>query len=103
MTLREFERRLQLCNPKLHVKTYGASKAGIHLGSRYICRIGPGEIMPYNQFVMETGQNDSFMSDFNPKGYYQFRRIVERGRAEAARVLYTQRLISLSDVATLSK
>lgn len=102
MTLREFEQRLQQCNPRLHIKTYGESKAGIHLGTRYICRVGPGEIMPHNQFYMEIGQNDAYISDFNPKGYYKFRRLVERGRAETARILYTQRLISFADVSKLS-
>lgn len=103
MTIREFERRLKLCNPKLHIKTYGASKAGVHNGNKYVCRVGPGEIMPYNQFVIEYGQADQFVTDLNPKGYYKFKRLIERGRAETARVLYTQRLISLSDISKLSK
>ena len=103
MTLRDFERRLQSCNDQLHIKTYGASKAGVFKGNKYICRIGPGEIMPYNQFTYEYGENGQYASDLNPKGKYKYKRLIERGRAETARVLYTQRHLTLADISTVSK
>lgn len=102
MTLADFKRRLQACNSELHIKTYGASKAGVFRGTQYICRVEPGDIMPYNVYTNEYGQNDGYMTDFNPKGYYKYRLLVKRGRAEVARVLYTQRLVTLSQVSQLS-
>jgi hypothetical protein len=103
MTTREFERRLQHCNPGLYIKKYGTDKVGIHLGTKFILRLMPGDITPYNKFVYKTTMHDQAKSDFNPKGYIKMKFIVGRGRMEAARILYTSRHIKLSDVAYLSK
>lgn len=103
MTLREFERRLQRCNPRLHIKRYGTSKVGIHNSGRYVCRIMPGDITPYNQFQIQKGRHSSAVTPLNPGGLYKWKLLVGRGRMEAARVLYTSRHIKLRDVAYLSK
>jgi hypothetical protein len=103
MTISEFERKLKRCNPDLYIKKYGTDKVGVHVGSKFLIRIMPGDITPYNKVRYKTIMHDKAVTNFNPKGYLKIKILVGRGRMEAARILYTDRLITLSDVAYLSK
>ena len=103
MILSDFEKRLKAANPRLHIKRYGTSLAGIHNGSEYVCRIPQGEILEHNVFQVEVGYSDQYVSDFNPGGEYRWKKLTRRGRREAAQILYTQRLISLPDVSRIAK
>lgn len=105
MTLGEFEQRLQQCNPRLRVRRIRDGMANIHLGNsqKAICRVDTGELTVYNQFKYRTGFADQYITSFNQKGAYKYKHMIKRGRAELARVLYTQRVISLNHISTLSK
>lgn len=101
MTLSDFEKRLQACNPKLHIKCYGSSMAGIHAGNQYVCRVPQGEITPYTVIREEIGHADQHKSDLNPTGQYVFKRIIKRGRNDVAEILHRTKLISDSDKAKI--
>lgn len=102
MTITEYERRLKECNPKLHVKRFGSSKAAIHLGNRFICRIGQGDIPPYNAFRVESGHHDQYKTPMNPGGAYKWKRLLKRGRAESAKILYTTGCIKFNQITKVS-
>lgn len=102
MSITEYEQRLKACNPKLHVKRFGTSKAAIHLGTRFICRIGQGDLPPYNVFQAETGVADQYKTAFNPTGTYKWKRMTKRGRAEAAKIMYTSGCIRFNQIAKVS-
>lgn len=102
MILSEFEKRLKSANPKLRIKRYGTSLAGIHCGNEFVCRIPQGEILEHNVFKVEEGFSDQYKNNFNPMGRYKWRRLTRRGRREAAQILYTQRLISLNDISRIA-
>lgn len=102
MLLSEYEARLQSVNPRLRIKRYGTSMAGVHLDNRYICRVPQGEIVANNCFEIRVGQADQYITDFNLTGEYRFKYMTRRGRAETARVLYTARCIKFDDIAKLS-
>lgn len=102
MTLNELERALKTCNPRLHIKRVASGKAGVHLGNRFICRIDQGDVTLYNQWRWDEGLSDQLATPLNPKGWHKYKRMMKRGRAELARVLYTQRVITLSQVATVT-
>lgn len=102
MTTFEYEKRLQAVNPKLHIKKYGTSLAAIHYGNKHICRVPQGDIWEYNEFRTEIGYADQYKSNFNPTGEYRYRLMTKRGRAEVARILYTERLILSDDIPKLS-
>jgi hypothetical protein len=101
MVLSEFERRLKTANPRLHIKRYGTSMAGVHFGNRYVCRVPQGDIFEHNVFQTEIGHNTQYESSFNPTGEYRWRRLTRRGRRETAQILYTQRLIKYDDIAKI--
>jgi len=109
MTLNEYEKRLQAVNGDLFIKRYGTSLASIQSKSgrgrgksHHICRIPQGEINQHNSWEWRVGHNDQYKSQFNITGEYRYRLLTRRGRSEAARILYTQGLISYSDVSKLS-
>ena len=102
MSITEYEQRLKACNPRLHVKCFGTSKAAVHLGTKFICRIGQGCISPYNEFKPETGVADQYKTAFNPTGTYKWKRMTKRGRAEAAKILYTSGCIRFNQIAKVS-
>lgn len=102
MTLNEYERKLKSVNSRLRIKRYGTSLAGIHLGNKFICRIPQGEILEHNTYEVREGEGSQYKSDWNPLGKYKYNFMTRRGRAETARILYTQHLISFSDLTTLS-
>lgn len=109
MTLNTYEQRLQSVNKDLYIKRYGTSMASIQSRSgrgrgksHHVCRIPQGEILQNNVFEWRVGHADQYVTDFNPNGEYRFKMLTRRGRSEAARILYTQGLISFSDVSKLS-
>jgi len=102
MTTAEYEKRLKTVNPKLHIKKYGTSLAAIHIGSKHLCRVPQGDIWEHNEFEIRVGYADQYKSQFNPKGEYRFKYLTKRGRAEAARILYTMRVITSKDISYLS-
>lgn len=102
MTLNELEQVLKACNPRLHIKRTASGRAGVHEGNRFICRVDQGEISPYNHFRWEEGENQQMATALNPKGWHKYHRLLKRGRAELARILYTQRVIKLSDIAKVT-
>ena len=102
MTLNEYEKRLKAANPRLHIKRYGTSMAGIHNGNKFVCRIPQGEILEHNVFEVREGQSDQYKTQFNPLGWYKYKYMTRRGRSETARILYTQGLISYPYLPTLS-
>ena len=102
MTTFEYEKRLKACNPNLHIKKYGTSMAAIHCGNLHICRVPQGDIWEYNEFATQIGYADQYVNNFNPAGEYRWKKLTKRGRAEAARILYTQRVIKFDDIQKLS-
>lgn len=102
MRLSRYEQRLKNVNPKLHIKRFGQSKATIHYGNIFVCRIGQGCINPYNEFTIRNGFSDQYKTALNPQGEYRYRLMVKRGRAEAAKILYTQKRIKFNQIAGLS-
>lgn len=103
MTLKMFEERLQAVNPRLRIKRYGTSMAGIHLGNQYLLRVPQGEITPYNVTVAKVGKADQHVSDLNPKGYYQYQKLLRRGRWQVSVMLANMGVISNADAAKLRK
>lgn len=103
MTLSQFEIRLKEANPRLHIKRYGSSKAGVHLGNQFICRVPQGEITAYNVVKEEIGHSTSAVTEDNPYGEYKFDLIIRRGRWAVARILQGKRIIKQSDIANLAK
>lgn len=102
MTLTQFERRLQAANPKLRIKTYGSSKAGVHCGNQFICRIPQGEITAYSVVKETLGTSSSAVTPENPYGLYKFDLIERRGRHAVAKVLLGKRYIKHADIARIS-
>lgn len=102
MTLNEYEAKLKSVNPRLRIKRYGTSMAGIHEGNKFVCRVPQGEILEHNTYEVRDGEADQYKTQFNPMGYYKYNFMTRRGRAEIARILYTQHLISFSDLTKLS-
>lgn len=102
MTLSEYERRLKAVNPKLHIKRVASGKGGIHLGSQFICRIDTGELTLYNQWKWDEGESQQMATQLNPTGWHKYQRLLKRGRAETARILYTRRVIRMPDIAKLT-
>lgn len=102
MILSEYEKLVQSVNPRLRIKRYGSSLAAVHLGYRHICRVPQGEILQNNVYEVRAGFADQYKSDFNPTGEYRFRQLTRRGRSEVARILYTNGLISFTDIPRLS-
>ena len=102
MTISDLERNLQRCNPALYIKRTASGKGAVHLGNRFICRIDQGEVTLYNQWRWDQGENQQFATPLNPKGWHKYRHMLKRGRAELARILYTQRVIALADIPTVT-
>lgn len=102
MTTSEYEKRLKAVNPKLNIKKYGTSLAAVHYGNKHICRVPQGDIWEYNEFKTEIGYADQYKNNFNPHGEYRYKLMTKRGRAEVARILYTERFISSLDISKLS-
>lgn len=107
MILSDFERRLKAVNPKLSIKKYGSSLAGIHYGNDFVCRIPQGEILEHNVFDIRTGNADQYTTDWNPTGIYKYKYMTKRGRREAVQIVYTEgtkrghKIIAYSDIAKL--
>jgi hypothetical protein len=102
LTINELERVLQSCNPRLHIKRVASGKAGVHEGNRFLCRVDQGDITLYNQWRWDEGESQQLATPLNPKGWHRYKRLLKRGRAELARVLYTRRVISLADIAKVT-
>lgn len=102
MTLNEYERRLQIANPKLSIRRYGGSKGGVFIGSKYVCRVDQGEIWAHNVIRHEIAHNAEMITPSNPRGKFGWERLMRRGRLGVARMLYTKKLVSYSDLARLS-
>lgn len=102
MILSDYEARLKAVNPRLHIKRYGTSNAGVHNGNSFVCRVPQGEIIQNNTYETRDGSADQYKNTFNPEGRYKFNLMVRRGRAETARILYTQKLIPFTALSKLS-
>lgn len=102
MTLNDYEKRLKAANPKLRIKRYGTSLAGIHEGNKFICRIPQGEILEHNVYEVREGESDQYKTELNPLGWYKYNHMTRRGRSETARILYTQHVISYPAISLLS-
>lgn len=102
MTTLEYEKRLQQVDPKFHIKKYGSSMAAIHYGNKHVCRVPQGDIWEYNEYRIEIGFADQYINNFNPTGEYRYKLMTKRGRAEVARILFTEHLITSNDIPKLS-
>lgn len=102
MTLSEFERRLQSVNPRLHIKKYGTSMAGVHLGNKYLFRVPQGEIHYYNETVERIGYNSEMITPENPSGKYGYQFLLKRGRYDLARLLAANGHITWAAVAKVA-
>lgn len=103
MTLTVFEKRLQRANPRLRIKRYGTSMAGIFLGNEYVLRVPQGEIHPYNVTERRVDKAADVATPLNPDGVYVWSKLVKRGRNEVAKMLHSRQIISYDDVARISK
>jgi len=107
MILSDYEKRLQAVNPRLNIKKYGSSMAGVHYDKKYLCRVPQGDIFEHNVYEMKWGHADQYKTQFNPSGAYKFKLLTRRGRREAAQVIYTEgikmgtRIISYNDIAKI--
>lgn len=102
MTLQQFEKRLQAVNPRLRIKQYGTSMAGVYLDNEYVLRLPVGEQNPYNTTLSVVDKASQYVTKLNPEGLYVWQKMVARGRNEVALMLHIKHLIKFDDMAKLS-